>query len=402
MEHHANVVGRFTRDNGGGEWRIALSMGDSARVNVGDSIMVARRNKGPQKCRLGALVTSKGGEALYAIAERGAAASGDDATPPYAPAADDETPPVAAAVAAALPPATNGSVDAAIAGLVSAMGLGALNEARVIELIAQHAPRQSAVIHRVEMKGADGAVRNVEGAHMTFAEMLVAVDAGLPVMLVGPAGSGKTTAAVMLAKELGVPFYFSGAVSDRFQLLGFINAMGVIVETDFSRALTQACVVLIDEVDASAPEALLSINATVDNKMCDLPGGRVAVHPECRFVLTANTYGRGADRVYVGRNQLDGSTLDRYVTIEWGYDRALEAQLTDNVQWLARVWAVRDAIDAVKGIRHIVSARAIKQGAVLLARGGVWTQAKVEAAVLWRGLDADSIAKVNSHIRGGR
>jgi hypothetical protein len=41
----------------------------------------------------------------------------------------------------------------------------------------------------------------------------------------------------------------------------------------------------------------------------------------------ANTYGTGADALYVGRNQLDAATLDRFYVVEMDYDRKLEAKL---------------------------------------------------------------------------
>ena len=48
---------------------------------------------------------------------------------------------------------------------------------------------------------------------------------------------------------------------------------------------------------------------------------------DCAIIATANTYGLGADRVYVGRNQLDGATLDRFIVIDVDYDEALEMAL---------------------------------------------------------------------------
>jgi cobaltochelatase CobS len=41
------------------------------------------------------------------------------------------------------------------------------------------------------------------------------------------------------------------------------------------------------------------------------------------IVATANTFGTGADRVYVGSLQIDGATLDRFAFLEWPYDEGL-------------------------------------------------------------------------------
>jgi hypothetical protein len=52
-------------------------------------------------------------------------------------------------------------------------------------------------------------------------------------------------------------------------------------------------------------------------------------HKTFRLVLAANTWGTGATRQYVGRNQLDASTLDRFclATIFVTYDESLESSL---------------------------------------------------------------------------
>ena len=53
------------------------------------------------------------------------------------------------------------------------------------------------------------------------------------VALVGPAGSGKTTMAENIAQELGLDFYFTGALMHEYKLTGFIDAHGTVVRTPF-------------------------------------------------------------------------------------------------------------------------------------------------------------------------
>jgi cobaltochelatase CobS len=43
-----------------------------------------------------------------------------------------------------------------------------------------------------------------------------------------------------------------------------------------------------------------------------------------RCAASANTYGRGPDRAYVGRQQIDAATLDRFVMVTVDVDEALE------------------------------------------------------------------------------
>ena len=61
---------------------------------------------------------------------------------------------------------------------------------------------------------------------------------------------------------------------------------------------------------------------------------------------------------YVGRNALDGATLDRFDNIYMDYDRVLEKNLYPNDEVLEFMWSFRDAIDTSK-IHHIVSTRGI-------------------------------------------
>jgi hypothetical protein len=63
------------------------------------------------------------------------------------------------------------------------------------------------------------------------------------------------------------------------------------------------------------------------------------------------------------------------------------------VRFFERVRKVRAAVGELK-VRHVVSPRATLNGSKLLACGWDWNS--VEDAVLWKGLDADTRAKVNS------
>src|SRR5690606_33437279 len=93
-----------------------------------------------------------------------------------------------------------------------------------------------------------------------------------------------------------------------------------------------------------------------------------------RMVATANTVGNGADRVYIGRNELDAASLDRFATLTVDYDLNLErAFCNGNTKWLEHVWSVRKRVSE-KNIRHVVSTRAIIMGSVAIANGLTWEQ----------------------------
>ena len=62
--------------------------------------------------------------------------------------------------------------------------------------------------------------------HKDFEKILKVVDANVPVMLVGRAGSGKNHTLEQVAEALDLDFYFSNAVTQEYTLKGFIDANG--------------------------------------------------------------------------------------------------------------------------------------------------------------------------------
>jgi hypothetical protein len=92
-------------------------------------------------------------------------------------------------------------------------------------------------------------------------------------------------------------------------------------------------------------------------------------HKDFICIAAANTFGMGANRVYVGRNQLDAATLDRFVPFDWPVDEELEASFvagtTFGPRWHRVVKAVRKHVDS-NAWRVIVSPRATIKGSALL------------------------------------
>jgi cobaltochelatase CobS len=156
---------------------------------------------------------------------------------------------------------------------------------------------------------------------------------GFGALVFGPAGSGKTTLGVQVAKMLGLKFHFSGAVAKTYQLMGYNDAHGNYVTTEFRKAFEFGGLFLFDEVDASSPQVLLSVNAALANGFCDFPNGKVMAHPHFRCLASANTNGNGANREYSGRNKLDAATLDRFANFVCDYDDSIAVSVVNSMPW---------------------------------------------------------------------
>lgn len=253
--------------------------------------------------------------------------------------------------------------------------------------------------------------------HYKFPLLLAAVASGVDaIALVGPAGTGKTTAAHTCAGVLGRPFEPTsfGPTTSKADLLGFVDANGVYRDTALVRAARDGGVFLGDELDAGHPGVITGMNAVLANPVFGTPDGLVTKHADFVPVFGMNTYGGGANREYVGRNQLDAASLDRMAIIDWDLDSGLEAAMIGvpgvpspvfnmeqggalgKGQWLARVWTVRKAVELL-GVRHIVSPRASKNGVRLFAAGVGRTH--VENMVLWKGMAADTRERVEAKAR---
>jgi hypothetical protein len=276
-----------------------------------------------------------------------------------------------------------------------------LDENRVIALIREHAPKPDVQRIEIAREERDGSTTTADLGlqHKTFPKLLKMAQArnvdGFPlnIWLAGPAGTGKTTAAANLAKALGRPFYFNGALDTEYKLTGFTDANGRVTSTAFREAYTNGGVYLFDEVDASLPPALLAINAGLANGHCDCPGGAIARHPDFMCIAAANTYGNGADMDYVGRAKLDAAFLDRFVFCPWEIDEGLERALCPIPEWSARVQHLRAAA-ARAGIKIVISPRATYHGVSLIRAG--FTHSEAEDATVWSRLKADQRAALKA------
>ena len=190
------------------------------------------------------------------------------------------------------------------------------------------------------------------------------------ILLVGPAGSGKTTIAQQVSVDLSLPFY-SMSMSEGMSESQLLGRREPTKEGDFRyvpspvvQAAENGGVLLIDEIDAGNSNTQICLNNILSGDKFHIPNrpddGEIIKNKDFIAIASANTYGHGADRVYVGRNQLDGATLDRFRvgTVYLDYDENIERAIVkpDILEWGLKI---RKAIRELS-VRQILSTRFMK------------------------------------------
>ena len=232
----------------------------------------------------------------------------------------------------------------------------------------------------------DEKIQVIEGLrHKQLEQLIKYATLRLSPLLVGMAGTGKTHAGEQTAEALGLPFYSIsvGAQTTKTDIMGYMDASGRYIKTHFRDAYENGGVFLMDEIDAGNANVLITINAALSNGLCAFPDKMVKKHEDFVFIASANTFGNGANRQYVGRNQLDAATLDRFALINWDIDDELEQSLSSGEQgekWYNAVKKARDYV-AEKNIRALISPRATQKGSKLLEQG-IPVEEVVEATLL--------------------
>ena len=286
-----------------------------------------------------------------------------------------------------------------VASLLDQLGGGSYDDSQIIARLDAVEKALNHSVKNVTVKVADLPKVECGRVHKSFEKLLAVASNRLHAFLVGEAGSFKTSSAEKVAKTLGLE-YSSISVcmqTTASSLLGYMDATGNYVSTEFRKRYETGGVFILDEIDNGNANVLSVLNSALANGSCAFADGMVAKHKDFILIATANTFGNGANAQYVGRNQLDSATLDRFVTIEWNYDEALEMAIASNKDWCAVVQKYRYAVSKL-GLRLVVSPRATFQGEKLLASG--LKEKDVIKMVITRGASADQIKKINEIVKG--
>lgn len=235
--------------------------------------------------------------------------------------------------------------------------------------------------------------------HKEMDNIIKFIKADIPIVLSGPAGSGKNYTLEKAAEILNMDFYFTNAITQEYKLTGFIDANGKYQETQFYKAFKNGGVFFLDEIDASIPEALIVLNAAIANKYFDFPCGRIDANENFRVVAAANTYGTGADMIYVGRNVLDGATLDRFAVIKFDYDERVEQAQCPDEELYKFCIELRNAIESKK-LRFIISIRAMMNAYKML--GMKFSYEYIIKTAITKSMSKDDVESIKNDISNGK
>lgn len=216
-----------------------------------------------------------------------------------------------------------------------------------------------------------------------------------PVMMKGPAGTGKGFMSRKVAEALGAEFYEVNAVQNEYGLTGFVDANSRFVETPFYRACKSASegkptVFLFDEMDCSNDVALKIFNEALEAKEFTFPNNEKLEFKNLVILAACNTFGTGANEEYSG-TRLDASTLNRFFVVTVGYERSVEMVMArHDVVLVDFIEAYRKAIETVQ-IKTIVSYRNID---MIAQMKGKLPMEKILKAALIKSLERDDVMMI--------
>jgi MoxR-like ATPase len=171
-----------------------------------------------------------------------------------------------------------------------------------------------------------------------FSTLEVLVQSNRPVLLVGPAGCGKSMAVKYLCEKTGQKFYrvnfdrlmspesFIGAIRVRTTVL---ESGQIANETYFQagpvvKAMEEGAVLLLDEVDRSSPEYISQLHSLIEDptqpfRLNDDGGRLIQPADGFRVVASANTLNLEDQSLGYRSEVLDVAFLDRFAVIKCDY-----------------------------------------------------------------------------------
>lgn len=285
-----------------------------------------------------------------------------------------------------------GDIINAVTAAVAKVCETTVNTEEVKKLIDARVKALCGTVATIVVKQANGIAKTLKGVfHKSFEIFCNLVSADKPLYFYGPAGCGKSYMAKQIADALGLDYYETSQAMFAHDLKGYGDAKGEYVSTPFYKAFSKGGLFFLDEVDASAPEALVVLNNAIANKRFDFPVvGMVTAHKDFRVVAAGNTRMTGATLAYTARQCQDTSFKNRFFFELVGYDERIELSIANGDKDIVEF--AHDIRKAARetNILQLCSYRQIKDMATLLpcvngdlshiVRGSVLQEKEVDEA----------------------
>ena len=190
--------------------------------------------------------------------------------------------------------------------------------------------------------------------HEKFDDLLTIVLNNDVPYIFGPSGCGKTyMIEKQLAKLLGLDVVTNGFIMYETDILGFNNANGEYVPSNFYRCYKYGDMIFLDELDNSTPSSTIVLNSFIgkdDDSSYTFPNGdRVKRHSNFRIISAGNTRGNGRTESHNTRKKIDEAVMQRLTPIEIDYDNRIEKKiLEDYPDWYNFAINFREAIRDIR------------------------------------------------------
>lgn len=316
-------------------------------------------------------------------------------------------------------PNVMGSVESAILSIVqpsidSALKNLHVDSSAILETVkAELAKVQAARPAVIEIKQENKETVAIEGAHFLMERLIRLVSAGIPVYLWGPAGSGKTTAAMQAAHALSFASEIDTLDPSTFRSMvqGYCTPNGDPVHTSFTRCWSEGKVYIADECDNAPGHVQTLFNSALANGHAPLAWGNVERAKEgFGFVGTGNTPGRPT-REFPDRKPMSAAFADRLYFMHWPLDPAIECraggltipeaperkEVTIQAhEWVSFVQRMREWA-STNMPTLMITPRASLVGLKALALGE--TPIEVAHALIFRGADSEMVNKALNAVK---
>lgn len=242
----------------------------------------------------------------------------------------------------------------------------------------------------------------IRGQDKNMSLLAYAAKTNVPALLVGPTGCGKTGAVQQLAREHSkecLRINLNGQTSTDEILGKYLLKDGKTYWVDgaLTHAVKQGLWVLIDEVNAAAPEVLFALHSLLDDDrklLLTEKGDHVEVQPHSDFRFFASMNPPTVS--YGGVRDLNSAFLSRFpVVTDWEYpDRTTEAMLiqeranleTEPCVQLSAIGNFLRKLYSEEKIMYVCSTRDLLSCAYMVSNGYLIAEA-LEAAILNRIFD---------------